>query len=84
MFNILSLDGGGIRGLITATVVDYMEKYAYNYTIENYCDAENTDQKISMSRLFDLVAGTSTGSLLATAIVLPKNGSSPPVNLYYA
>jgi hypothetical protein len=28
-WNILSLDGGGIRGLITATVVDYMEGYAY-------------------------------------------------------
>jgi hypothetical protein len=26
MWNVLSLDGGGIRGLITATVVDYMEK----------------------------------------------------------
>ncbi len=26
IWNILSLDGGGIRGLITATVVDYMEK----------------------------------------------------------
>jgi hypothetical protein len=24
-FNILSLDGGGIRGLITAQVVEYME-----------------------------------------------------------
>ena len=29
VWNILSLDGGGIRGLITATVVDYMEKEAY-------------------------------------------------------
>ena len=32
MFNILSLDGGGIRGLITATVVDVMERGAFNYT----------------------------------------------------
>lgn len=30
-FNILSLDGGGIRGLITAVVVQYMEQYAYTY-----------------------------------------------------
>ena len=31
MFNILSLDGGGIRGIITGTVVDYMEGEAYRY-----------------------------------------------------
>ncbi len=33
-WNILSLDGGGIRGLITATVVKYMEEYAYNYSTQ--------------------------------------------------
>ncbi len=30
-WNVLSLDGGGIRGLITAKVVDYMETYSYEY-----------------------------------------------------
>lgn len=30
-WNVLSLDGGGIRGLITAKVVDYMETYSYKY-----------------------------------------------------
>lgn len=28
-WNILSLDGGGIRGLITAKMVQYMETYSY-------------------------------------------------------
>lgn len=28
-YNILSLDGGGIRGIITAQVVQYMENYGY-------------------------------------------------------
>ena len=42
MYNILSLDGGGIRGLITAKVVDYMEQYAYNYSVETYCMDERT------------------------------------------
>jgi patatin-like phospholipase/acyl hydrolase len=84
MFNILSLDGGGIRGLISATVVDYMEKYAYNYTVDTYCMPTSDVEKMSLSLLFDLVAGTSTGSLLATAIVLPEKGSDPPRNKYYA
>jgi len=30
-FNILSIDGGGIRGIIPATVIDKMETYAYTY-----------------------------------------------------
>lgn len=36
-WNILSFDGGGIRGLIPSTIVDYMEKYSYNYSRETYC-----------------------------------------------
>ena len=71
-WDILSLDGGGIRGLITATVVDYMERYAYNYSREAYCLPERQSGRVSMAELFDLVAGTSTGSILATTLVLPN------------
>jgi predicted acylesterase/phospholipase RssA len=71
-WNILSLDGGGIRGLITATVVKYMEEYSYNYSVSQYCLPERAIKKVSMSELYDMVAGTSTGSLLATAIVFPN------------
>lgn len=42
-YNILSLDGGGIRGLITATIVDYMETYAYNYSRSEYCIPERAN-----------------------------------------
>ena len=30
-FNILSIDGGGIRGLIPAVVLEHMEKDAWDY-----------------------------------------------------
>ena len=32
-YNILAIDGGGIRGLIPATALQYMEKYAYEYCV---------------------------------------------------
>jgi len=71
-YNILSMDGGGIRGLIPAKVVEYMEKYAYEhcvvekgYKIPTY---EGKEDVIAMKDLFDMISGTSTGSIIAAAI----------------
>ena len=33
-YNILSIEGGGIRGIIPSIVVDYMESHAYKYALE--------------------------------------------------
>lgn len=57
MQKILSLDGGGIRGIITAIWLDALQK--------------KMNKPIKDS--FDLVAGTSTGSLLAAAISIGKS-----------
>ena len=53
-FNILALDGGGIRGLYTSIILRKIE--------ETY--------KIKIKDTFDLIVGTSTGSILASAIVV--------------
>lgn len=58
---VLSLDGGGIRGLFSATILQYIE--------------ENTDK--SIMDLFHLLTGTSTGALLATAISMQDESSPP-------
>ena len=82
-FNILSLDGGGIRGLITAQVVEYLEIATYEYANKTYCIPKRDNEKISMSELFQMVSGTSTGSLLTTAIVLPSP-TDPKKNKFWA
>ncbi|MCT7951168.1 patatin-like phospholipase family protein [Ancylothrix sp. C2] len=53
-FRILALDGGGIRGVITAKIL------------------ERVQEKIGkpLNEYFDLIAGTSTGSILAAGLVL--------------
>jgi patatin-like phospholipase/acyl hydrolase len=50
-----------------------MEKIAYNYSVSQYCMPERTTPKVSMAELFDMVAGTSTGSLLAVTLVIPSD-----------
>jgi len=71
---ILSIDGGGIRGILPATVLAALE--------------EEADRPVA--ELFDLIAGTSTGGILALALTVPAaDGSRAPrfsatqlVNLY--
>jgi patatin-like phospholipase/acyl hydrolase len=58
---ILSLDGGGIRGVIAARILAGFEK--------------ETGKKIH--ELFDIFAGTSTGGLLAIILNSPLNGKGP-------
>ena len=53
---ILAIDGGGIRGLIPALVLAEIE--------------QRTGRPICS--LFDLVAGTSTGAILACALTRPR------------
>ncbi|WP_017720400.1 patatin-like phospholipase family protein [Kamptonema formosum] len=55
-FKILTLDGGGIRGVLSATILKQVET-----TLK-----EKTGKKLH--EYFDLIAGTSTGSILAAGI----------------
>lgn len=73
--------------MITAQVVEYMENYTYEYASSHYCIEPRLFKKVSMSELFDMVSGTSTGSLLTTAIVMPSTPENSPynlTNLYFA
>ncbi len=59
---ILSLDGGGIRGLIPARVVEALERRT----------------GMPACRLFDVIAGTSTGGIIALALTKPGEGGAKP------
>jgi patatin-like phospholipase/acyl hydrolase len=53
-FKILSLDGGGIRGAYAASFLAHVE----------------AKLKISVAEYFDLIAGTSTGGIIAVALAM--------------
>ena len=58
---ILSLDGGGIRGALT---LGYLKK------IETILREKEADPNLLLCDYFDLIGGTSTGSIIATALAL--------------
>lgn len=72
MKKILSIDGGGIRGIIPAVILDEIEKRKGK----------------PIAELFDLIAGTSTGGILAVCLTKPGPDKKPEysaldiVNLY--
>ncbi len=58
---VLSIDGGGIRGIIPAIILAEIEKIT----------------KTPISRMFDLIAGSSTGGVLALALAAPGEKGKP-------
>lgn len=64
---ILSLDGGGIRGIIPCIILKYIE--------EQLQKKDNPNAKLG--DYFDLVAGSSTGGILASILLFPdENGKA--------
>ena len=55
---VLAIDGGGIRGVIPAVLLAELERRA----------------KRPVAELFDLIAGTSTGGILAAALTVAGRG----------
>ena len=73
-YNILAVDGGGIRGIIPGVVMKRMEKYAYEYAISKgykFPRYPGIDDRIALKDLFDMMAGTSTGSILVSGLAYP-------------
>lgn len=60
-YRILSIDGGGIRGLIPAVILDRLEERVGRPVAE----------------CFDMIAGTSTGGILAVALSRPGEDGHP-------
>lgn len=64
---ILSIDGGGIRGIIPGTIIAYIESEIRK--------REGGEKRIS--DYFDLIAGTSTGGILTCAYLTPSKNGRP-------
>jgi patatin-like phospholipase/acyl hydrolase len=65
---ILCIDGGGIRGLIPAKILEYLESELQR--IEGSPTARLADY-------FDYIVGTSTGALVTTMLAAPNKDYRP-------
>jgi hypothetical protein len=65
-FRILSIDGGGIRGLIPALVLVELER-----------QLQQAQPGATLASSFDLIAGTSTGGLIALGLTTPGEDGTP-------
>ncbi|KAK6781536.1 hypothetical protein RDI58_019332 [Solanum bulbocastanum] len=68
MVTVLSIDGGGIRGIIPATILEFLEGQLQE--VDNNADARLADY-------FDVIGGTSTGGLLTAMISAPNENNRP-------
>jgi len=76
---ILSIDGGGIRGILPATIIRYIEKQI---------QIKTKNRKARIADYFDMIAGTSTGGILTCLYLTPgpngrpKYSATDALNLY--
>ncbi|KAK4269942.1 hypothetical protein QN277_023035 [Acacia crassicarpa] len=60
---ILSIDGGGVRGIIPAVILQFLEK-----KLQKLAGDENK----RIADYFDVIAGTSTGGLITAMLTAPN------------
>ncbi|KAH7848448.1 hypothetical protein Vadar_002835 [Vaccinium darrowii] len=67
LVTILSIDGGGIRGIIPATILSHLES-----------QLQELDGEVArLADYFDVIAGTSTGGLMTAMLTTPNHNKRP-------
>ncbi|XP_060194151.1 patatin-like protein 2 [Lycium barbarum] len=67
LITILSIDGGGIRGVIPATILSFLESQLQ--------ELDGKDARLA--DYFDVIAGTSTGGLVTAMLTAPDENNRP-------
>ncbi|GLJ39161.1 hypothetical protein SUGI_0797990 [Cryptomeria japonica] len=67
MATILSIDGGGVRGIIPGVILDFLEGKLQ----------ELDGPDVRLADYFDVIAGTSTGGLITAMITAPDSQNRP-------
>ncbi|KAH7543295.1 hypothetical protein FEM48_Zijuj02G0169200 [Ziziphus jujuba var. spinosa] len=72
VITILSIDGGGVRGIIPSVILEFLEKELQSL---------DEDPNARIKDYFDYIAGTSTGGLITAMLTAPKSPTRDKENL---
>ncbi|KAH6830932.1 phospholipase A 2A [Perilla frutescens var. hirtella] len=64
---VLSIDGGGIKGILPAVILDFLEAQLQ----------ELDGEQARLADYFDMIAGTSTGGLVTAMLTAPNENNRP-------
>jgi uncharacterized protein len=86
---ILSLDGGGIRGILSGTVLEVLEEKLNAAYVTKHGTVP--DRPIRLAQYFDMMSGTSTGGILSCLFLCPSEddptyprfSAKEAVNMYF-
>ncbi|CAI9282964.1 unnamed protein product [Lactuca saligna] len=67
LITVLSIDGGGIRGIIPGVILEYLESQLQ----------ELDGDEARLVDYFDVIAGTSTGALITVMLTAPDENNQP-------
>ncbi|GMN30002.1 hypothetical protein TIFTF001_002648 [Ficus carica] len=67
LITVLSIDGGGIRGIIPAVLLEYLESQLQ--------ELDGKDARLA--DYFDVISGTSTGGLITAMLTAPNKDNRP-------
>ncbi|XP_073103934.1 patatin-like protein 2 [Elaeis guineensis] len=67
MVTVLSIDGGGVRGIIPGTILVFLESKLQ----------ELDGEDVRLADYFDVIAGTSTGGLVTAMLAAPDENNRP-------
>ncbi|KAK1588958.1 hypothetical protein Q3G72_029031 [Acer saccharum] len=68
LITVLSVDGGGIRGIISGVILAYLESQLQEL---------DDDKDARLADYFDVIAGTSTGGLITALLTAPDENGRP-------
>lgn len=68
-FRVLSIDGGGIRGLYTAILLQRLSQRFSSVCGDGNSSDKDNHTLFDLGKKFDLIVGTSTGAILSVALV---------------
>jgi len=76
IISVLSIDGGGVRGIIPLQILKALEEKIMDIEMERF-NIKDRFQCSHLAQKFDVIAGTSTGGIISLGLTVPNGPGSP-------